>query len=148
MGLDISHDAWHGAYSAFHRWRSKIAEVNGIPLELMDGFYYKHYTIKSILEHQTLGYGTETLLHIDSLLPIYWDILKPDVLHILLIHSDCDGTIEVEHLEGIANRLEETLPLLPEQDDNGHIGNWREKTQKFIDGCRLALSQNEPLRFE
>lgn len=25
MGLDVSHDAWHGAYSAFTRWRHEIA---------------------------------------------------------------------------------------------------------------------------
>ena len=27
MGLDCSHNAWHGAYSAFMRWRQKLADV-------------------------------------------------------------------------------------------------------------------------
>lgn len=38
MGLDCSHNAWHGAYSAFMRWRIKLAEVAGLPpLEFMEG---------------------------------------------------------------------------------------------------------------
>jgi hypothetical protein len=40
MGLDVSHECWTGAYSAFHIWRCKIAELKGLPpLELMEGFY-------------------------------------------------------------------------------------------------------------
>jgi hypothetical protein len=31
MGLDTTHDCWHGAYSAFMRWRRKLAEVAGYP---------------------------------------------------------------------------------------------------------------------
>jgi hypothetical protein len=27
MGLDTTHDAWHGAYSAFMRWREKVGPV-------------------------------------------------------------------------------------------------------------------------
>jgi hypothetical protein len=29
MGLDTSHDAWHGAYSAFTRWRNTVAAAAG-----------------------------------------------------------------------------------------------------------------------
>lgn len=39
MGLDTSHNCWHGAYSAFMRWRQEIAKAAGIPLMLMEGFY-------------------------------------------------------------------------------------------------------------
>lgn len=38
MGLDTTHNAWHGPYSSFNRWRHWLAEQIGIPLELMDGF--------------------------------------------------------------------------------------------------------------
>jgi len=31
MGLDTSHDAWHGAYSAFMRWRTEIARCIDVP---------------------------------------------------------------------------------------------------------------------
>src|SRR5437016_2133419 len=40
MGLDTTHDCWHGAYSAFMRWRTKLAEVAGLPpLMLIESFY-------------------------------------------------------------------------------------------------------------
>ncbi len=40
MGLDTSHDCWHGAYSAFGRWRRAIAEAAGYyvwPVEYENG---------------------------------------------------------------------------------------------------------------
>lgn len=87
MGLDTTHGCWHGAYSAFMRWREKLAEVAGLPpLMLMEGFY-------------------------------------------------------------LADRLAELLPKLPEGDGGGHIGHWREKTQTFIDGLRLAASRGEDVEF-
>lgn len=119
MGLDTSHDAWHGAYSAFHRWRNEIAKAADIPpLDSMEGF------------------GGA----------VRWDQLKPDPLHVLLHHSDCDGEIAPEDCAKIADRLEELLPKLPD-GDHPHIGNWRDKTQRFIDGCRAAAAANEPLDF-
>lgn len=38
MGLDTSHDAWHGPYSSFNRWRKDIASQIGIDLDKMYGF--------------------------------------------------------------------------------------------------------------
>jgi hypothetical protein len=32
VGLDTTHDAWHGAYSAFSRWRELIAVAAGYEL--------------------------------------------------------------------------------------------------------------------
>lgn len=32
MGLDTTHDCWHGAYSAFHRFRHGIARAIGLDL--------------------------------------------------------------------------------------------------------------------
>jgi hypothetical protein len=149
MGLDISHDAWSGAYSAFSRWRDKLAEVVAIPLPLMQGHYGHLFPLDNIANDPTVPvWSKDALMGYHNLLPISWDILKPDVLHILLHHSDCDGTIEAEHLIPLADRLAEILPLLPDGDGGGHIGNWRAKTQQFIDGCRLAASLNEPLIFE
>jgi hypothetical protein len=149
MGLDISHDAWYGAYSAFSRWREKLAEVVGIPLPLMQGHYGHLFSLDNIANDPTVpAWAKDALLGYHNLLPIAWESLKPDALHVLLHHSDCDGIIEVEHLTPLADRLVEILPLLPDGDGGGHIGNWRAKTQKFIDGCRLAASLNESLLFE
>ena len=38
MGLDTTHDAWSGPYTAFDRWRRWVAKQEGIPLDLMEGF--------------------------------------------------------------------------------------------------------------
>ncbi len=40
MGLNVSHGAWDGAYSAFMRWRRKLAEVSGYgDLEVYEGYW-------------------------------------------------------------------------------------------------------------
>ena len=61
--------------------------------------------------------------------------------------SDCDGEIAPEDCAKIAERLQSLIKLLPKGDSGGHIGDYRDKTQKFIDGCRLAPKNNEPLEF-
>lgn len=153
MGLDISHDAWHGAYSAFMRWREKIAEVAGYPpLVLMEGFYnpndHNPFTLLEYKYPKGDELDMSALRRIKAQLPIKWDNFKNVQLIHLLTHSDCDGTLTYGQCKGIADELEALLPLLPDEDNGGHIGNWREKTQKFIDGCRLAYSKKEKLKFQ
>lgn len=120
MGLDISHNAWHGAYSAFNRYRTEIAKQIGIDLNKMDGFT-------------------------DETDAIDWDSLKP--IHYLLNHSDCDGYINWSVCAKIADELEKLLPALSELDGGGHIGNYKDKTLEMIKGLRLAHSQKEKLLF-
>ena len=153
MGLDTTHDCWHGAYSAFMRWRRKLAEVAGLPpLELMEGFYYPGeigtlQAVRRALESGPLDFLADGIEELEKSLPISWDCLKPDILHELLFHSDCDGELAPEICGPLADRLEELLPLLPDDDDWGHIRNWRDKTQMFIDGLREAAAAGEPVGF-
>lgn len=157
MGLDTSHDAWHGAYSAFMRWRQEIARAAGLPpLDLMEGFFCPRSNGKSFGSIPTIYLGPGALndeltvnciQRLESGLPIKWDALKPSPLHELLFHSDCDGEIPAESCGPIADELEKLLPLLPEGDGGGHIGIWREKTQQFIDGLRAASAAGEPVDF-
>jgi hypothetical protein len=142
MGLDTSHNCWHGAYSAFMRWREKIAEVAGLPpLMLMEGYYTENAAGDPLYGIDL--FGAE---HLRKRLPIRWDSLKPDPLHILLTHSDCDGEIAWRDCKPIADRLTELLPLL-EGDGGGHIGDYRAKTQQFIDGLRLAHKKKQNVDF-
>jgi len=150
MGLDTTHDCWSGAYSAFHRWREMLAEVAGLPpLELMDGFYV-HLNEQGGLPTLYHGIGTrscENLQRLDSRLPIRWDALKPDPLHILLSHSDCDGEINWKDAEAIADRLDVLSKKMPAGDGGGHIGNWRDKTEQFAKGLRIAAKAKENVEF-
>lgn len=153
MGLDISHGAWHGAYSAFMTWRIKIAEVAGFPpLELMEGFYYK---TDSSNPFSSLDYaypkGDELAMsavrRIQKRLPIKWDLFLNHPLTILLSHSDCDGHINWSACKKIADELTKLLPYLPDEDAGGHVGKWKDKTQTFIDGLMKAYNAKEKLIF-
>lgn len=150
MGLDCSHDAWHGAYSAFMRWRMEIARAAGLPpLMLMEGFFNPEAPYSAVfLDHNASDLSKDSLKRLHEYLPIKWECLKPSPLHELLFHSDCDGEIATEYCAAIADELEKLLPFLPMDDQVGHIGNWRNKTQKFIDGLRKAADENQPLVFQ
>lgn len=140
MGLDTSHGCWHGAYGAFMRWREKLAEVAGLPpLGLMEAFY-KAGEWDDPFKDMTKAYPS-TAERYTRCLPIKWAALKPDVLHELLYHSDCDGELAAEICGPLADRLEQLIPLMPTKEDR------RDKTQTFIDGLRAAAKAGEPVRF-
>jgi hypothetical protein len=119
MGLDTTHDCWHGAYSSFMDWRSKICEIAG----------YGYIGSRE-------GFGGK--------LP--WP--KDDPLSLLLAHSDCDGEIKWEDCQAIANRLKELLPLLLWPHSGSVLLNYNaERTNTFINGLELAASKKENVGF-
>ena len=136
MGLDISHDCWHGAYSAFNRWRDKLAGVAG-------------YAIADVRWED--GLHSPTIMvdwgHLQGNLEGEWETTPDDPLLVLIVHSDCDGKIKPEQASLLADRLVELLPLLPEGDGGGHIRDWKEKTQLFINGLRDAVARREDVEF-
>ncbi len=161
MGLDCSHNCWHGAYSAFNRWRHGLAKAAGIPLDLMDGYFdgagdrlleeaFEWARARDGGPRCGSHYGPVLARFVEKVageLPIAWDALKPDVLYVLLDHSDCDGEIAAEHCGPLADRLAELLPLVESNEGWGHIKDWRDKTQAFIDGLRLAAARGEAVGF-
>jgi len=117
MGLDVSHDAWHGAYSAFSRFRTQLAEAAGVKLSQMEGFE-----------------GSQR-----------WDMEDP--LSQLLNHSDCDGIIESKHLKLLAERIRATIKNSQDKNLGGHCGNWHAKAEQFATGCMAAYEDGEDLDF-
>lgn len=158
MGLDVSHDCWHGSYSTFMKWRCVLAKASGLPpLELMEGFYhFTDITTDEVIKAVTaLGFnnGHEwaskllQALYRPHNLPIRWECLKPSPLHSLLNHSDCDGTIPASECYGIADALEALLPVIEDEPGAGQKDYWREKTMAFIAGLRLAAANGEDVGF-
>lgn len=135
MGLDTTHEAWHGAYSAFSRWRHRLARVAGYEVVNIEGRWARETVLIDwghIVEKNYYG---------------EWDEPPRDPLIVLIAHSDCEGVIHPEHARPLADRLEELLPLLPEGEGGGHIGDWRSKTRTFIDGLRAAAAAQEDIGF-
>lgn len=135
MGLDTSHGCWHGAYSAFTRWRHKVAQMAGYTLE-------KCPPPHDYMDQVAIDWSKYS----DANLYGKWEATPDDPLIVLIAHSDCDGEILPAQAGPLANRLEELLPLL-DGDGGGHIGSYREKTLAFIDGLRKAVAANEPVDF-
>ena len=147
MGLDTTHDAFHGAYSAFNRFRQLICFVSG-------GSFPPHYQY-----NEDFTFKPE----VNGLLPrrddleenmIYFgkDLDEESGLFEFLKHSDCDGEISPEMCVKVADDLEALLPKIEALSDTsvGHIlarGGYVEVTRKFIKGCREAAAEGVPLGF-
>ena len=151
MGLDCSHDAFHGAYSAFNRLRQAVCKAIG-------GSYPPHwiYSPKGEILYFFSGMPA-TREDLDPDL-FYWDDegdYNPDShpgLFEFLRHSDCDGEISPTMADKVAGDLEEILPRVKDLgwESAGHIkarGGFVEVLRKFIDGCRRASQSEEPIIF-
>lgn len=131
MGLDTTHDAWHGAYSSFYRWRCEIWAAAGLPMiPDMDrgGRPAPSCWTRSLMDTDYQG---------------TWHVVPDEPLEYVVNHSDCDGFIEPEHCALVADRLEEILPNIPEDDDFGT----HQRTTQFIRGLRSAAEAGERLEF-
>lgn len=164
MGLDTTHDCWHGAYSAFSTFRNEIARAAG-------------YLIATITYEDGQRTPPTVLLewhrYTQENLQGEWAETPADPLLVLIVHSDCDGVIRPAQALPLADRLEELLPdiaALPDEQRSsdgmtltkgadgdivvtrhpGHIakrGGMLECTKKFIAGLRAAAAAGEDVGF-
>jgi hypothetical protein len=118
MGLDVSHDAWHGAYSSFGRFRKALAKEIDIELDAMIGFR-----------------GNKK-----------WPSEKKEPLVSLLNHSDCDGEIKLKDLEPLSKRLKEVAATLPDNKP-GAWESLKEEILQFAEGCDKAILAGEDIEF-
>jgi len=158
MGLDVSHDAFHGAYSAFNRFRMAVCWAAG-------GSFPPHVLPERLKE----------LKLEEEKNPNYWDEKRdppkagiachnwwyvPDGvtkethpgLYLFLSHSDCDGTLTPDECRLVASDLEKLVDVIGQfpLSDEGHIrrdGGYRAVLERFIAGCRLAAERNEVMDF-
>lgn len=139
MGLDMTHDAWHGAYGAFNRYRNNIARAAGYDIERSEGPY-------GTQEHVAIDWDAYTEANIDG---DWGDVVPDDALLYLIVHSDCDGYLEPAACNRLADRLEELRPAIAAipTEGFGHIGSYAQKTQQLIGGLRDAAANDERLEF-
>lgn len=118
MGLDTTHNCFHGPYSTFNRFRHSVAMQIGINLD--DYSAYNTNTEKDLskLEH--------------DLMPFF-------------NHSDCDGILTVEESKRIAKGLTDVLENFNDSIEADY--NFKEMVEQFRDGCLDAISANEEIDF-
>lgn len=160
MGLDTSHGAWNGPYSQFMRWRVWVAQQEGIPLGLMEGFFKWKFSDEDYdlanklgLKYDDDGCSVRDLIRgAINCTPITW---QKHPLTTLLSHSDCDGKIRWWECKDIALALLNTYrktkgkDLIGQAPDvkRGCYDSMRAATLRFAVGAMKAWKTREDLRF-
>lgn len=141
MGLDTSHNAWHGPYSAFTRFRTAVARAAGLKVEPIK---YENGMTFDTADIPWEDIAARNPQYLEGI----WREPPTDPLHVLIAHSDCDGVILPEHAGPLADRLEGLLPALEAAEAISDMPwSHAEKARQFIAGLRLAVAQNEPVDF-
>ena len=122
MGLDTTHDCWHGPYSAFMQWRAELHRY----------IHPEHERTLNTIDR--LNKAWEQGLYDDQSEPI----------NILMNHSDCDGRIHHEDTLPLAHALELLLGKIPAR---GLYDRVRPATERFIKGLRMAHEAGEDVLF-
>lgn len=137
MGLDTSHNCWHGPYSSFSEWRNFVVRTAGYAL--------------TPYPNGRGEYAAVVLDNPDQFVPKNyqgkWDVTPRDPLLILIVHSDCDGKIKHKHTKKLAKRLEEIMAWMPEDEPRAFGWGMRARTQQFIDGLMAAYEAGDDVVF-
>ena len=149
MGLDTSHDCWHGGYGSFMIWRKALAHAAWLPpLDFMEGFYDD--LVKAAFIADSVPFAWHRTVWVQEL-PIQWECLKPDVLHELLNHSDCDGELKAYICAPLAERLDRLYWVMREWEEDDPYFKRRKDymawTERFAAGLRAAAESNENVEF-
>lgn len=151
MGLDTTHDAFHGAYSAFNRFRQVVARAIG-------GSYPPHWVYGEdghpVDNDKGIGFKMDPRYPDESrwYAPDGYTREEHPGIYEFLCHSDCDGKIKPKMCRKVADELEALLPAIAEcgRESVGHIerdGGYVAVTKRFIAGCRAAAAEGVPLEF-
>lgn len=119
MGLDTTHNCWHGPYSIFYRFRKSLAEQIGINLYDYEGYNAGGTKILTDIKHE--------------LMPLF-------------NHSDCDGELSVEESKQIVLGLNNVLENFKTGIESDF--NFKDSIIQFRDGCLDAISKNEIIYFK
>jgi hypothetical protein len=118
MGLDTTHDCWHGPYSAFMRWRCQL----------------NHRIRHNGTHREDLEQAWDEGFYADQTVPI----------NVLMGHSDCDGIIAAAACGPLADALQLMVDGVAGRAD---YDSWTPAARRFIAGLRLAAARNEDVEF-
>lgn len=118
MGLDTSHNCWHGPYSKFNRFRYLLGHQIGINLD------------------DYAGYDKGGLKNLDQ---IEHDLMP------LFNHSDCDGELSIEECKRLVNGFNSIIETFNNSIECDF--DFLENIKQFRDGCLDAISKNETVDF-
>jgi len=117
MGLDITHDCWHGPYSKFMRFRRSLCLQINIDIDMFS-------------DYGGNGKSSESLDH---------DIMP------LINHSDCDGRLTVKEsrriIKGLQSILDNFNKDLPMDYD------FKDMIIQFKKGLELSVKSRQIVRF-
>ena len=132
MGLHVSHGCYGASYIWFSRFRNELAKAAG--------YIVKEVKWPYLSEIPLIDYGHITQDQVDGI----WLETPSDPLMVLLAHSDCEGIIAVAQAGPLADRIEQLIPLLPEDEELGY----RKAAEHFVTGLRAAVAANETVTFQ
>lgn len=148
MGLDTTHDCWHGGYGGFYEFRKTVGLAAKLPHRTVDSGHRK-----GDLELD-IDWGAVTMRQIEG----HWDRKGPtvkasgvydppitDPVLYLLVHSDCDGKLRRGYLPALRDRLVE---LEPEYERLTATDSYLQgRLRQFINGLDLAIEAGEHVVF-
>jgi hypothetical protein len=139
MGLDTSHDCWHGPYSQFMRWRSRLHVI--ILRDRRDKMGDAAFDAQPWGRAQMYTY--EECIKVDG--PGWPYVSETDPLDVLMSHSDCEGEIAAEMCGPMADALQDLADRrMPER---GIYDDVKPATLRFIAGLRRAAAAGEAVVF-
>lgn len=128
MGLDTTHNCWHGPYSAFGRFRAAVGEA----------------------AKDVFGYVPDYGAHPARAFQGWWDDdhTYTDVLDVFFVHSDCDGYIFPQQAEPLAKRLRQLVEHVPDDDcpENPQFST-RARLTRFVFGLLDAVDTWQIVEF-
>lgn len=138
MGLDTSHDCWHGPYSMFMQWREWVSEQIGLPLYMMQMYNGEH------------GKGVHPVGNDGGVIP--WSVISHPLVP-LLAHSDCNGRLRWWECKDISLAL---LQLIREtenidgkfpESNRACYDSMHGACKRFAIGCIKAYKAREDVIF-
>ena len=135
MGVLVSHGAYSGSYTGFNDWRRWVIRQADLGWTIDDTGIYHIPEDRIPDQPPMLGYPNSAYLGV-------WDNDPTEVLDVLMVHSDCEGTIPWRFTQALADRLASVLG-----DHVDYNDDMVDATLQFVTGLLSAHARHEDVEF-